>query len=234
MRAPIGLLIPIAAALSGCVHFVAFGHDIGGPAAATPASARAAAPPASSPTPAPAAATASQAGTAATVAPAAGASSPGAVPTPAPTVNSVSVNLGQAVQGDASTDLKLLGGPLRAAIEDELRSRKLLGDEARPAMGRTIAISIDGFTARTTSNVIMFGQVFEAGTLAGDVTVRDGNGVALQTYHIKANSHINRPAAGATTDTLTPLYKKFADLTVDNLSGAPRKPVDLTNTGMPH
>ncbi len=149
-------------------------------------------------------------------------------------MNSVSVNLAEGVQGDASTDSKLLGGPLRVAIEDELRSRKLLGDEAGSAMGRTISISIDGFTARTTSNVILFGQVFEAGTLTGDVTVRDGGGVALQTYHIKANSHINRPAAGATTDTLTPLYRKFADLAVDNLSGAPRKPVDLTNTGMPH
>ena len=231
MRAAIALLIPIAAALSGCVHFVAFGHQIGGPAAAaaTPASATAAARPASSP--APAAATAAPEGTAA---PAATASGPGVVAVVAPTVNSVSVNLAEAVQGDASTDLKLLGGPLRVAIEDELRSRKLLGDEDGSAMGRTIAISIDGFTARTTSNVILFGQVFEAGTLTGDVTVRDGGGAALQTYHIKANSHINRPAAGATTDTLTPLYRKFANLAVDNLSGAPRKPVDLTNTGMPH
>ena len=124
---------------------------------------------------------------------------------------------------------------MREAIESELRSRRLLSSPTETGSpGRTVAISVDAFTARTTSNVIMFGQVFEAGTLTGDVIVRDGSGIAVQTYRIKANSHINRPAAGATTNTLTPLYKKFADLTVDNLSGAPPKPVDLTNTGMPH
>ncbi len=205
MRAVIGLLIPIAASLSGCVHFIAFGHEIDAPAAPATASTAvtAAAQPASSPAPA--------------------------------NVSTVMVNFSATAKDEASASFKLQEASLREAIESELRSRRLLSSPAETrSPGRTVAISVDAFTARTTSNVIMFGQVFEAGTLTGDVTVRDGSGVAVQTYRIKANSHINRPAAGATTDTLTPLYKKFADLTVDNLSGAPRRPVDLTNTGMPH
>ncbi|HEY4210200.1 MAG TPA: hypothetical protein VGM84_01855 [Steroidobacteraceae bacterium] len=224
MRAVPLLLIPIAVALSGCAQFIIFGHPVGGPHPTVAAESAASAVGSSDATESPATAAPAKSNSAASI-PAAS-----AAPT---TVTSVIINFTPAALDAASAAFKLQWRPLRTAIEGELRARKLLGAGNTTVPGRTIEISIDGFTARTASNVVMFGQLFEAGTLTGDVTVRDRSGAALQTYRIKANSHLNRPATGATVETLTPLYRKFADLTVDDLDGAPRKPVDLTNTGMP-
>ena len=149
-------------------------------------------------------------------------------------VRSVTVSFTSEAKDQAAADSRLKEDSLRTAVEHELRSRNLLSDEAPANTGRTMEVSVGSFSTRTTTNAVVFGQILGAGTLAGDVRVRDGSGNELQTFHVKASSRVNHPVNSVGPDTLNSLYQRFADLAVDSLAGAPTKPVDLTNNGMPH
>jgi hypothetical protein len=108
------------------------------------------------------------------------------------------------------------------AITGELRSRKLLDATDVHANG-TVQISIDKIEVRPVSNVILFGQVISAGTLSGNVRVRDGQDSDLRSFRIEADSRLSIAANGEDLNPLKPLYRRFAALAGDSLAGTPGK-----------
>ncbi len=233
MRPSTGLLIPIFLALSGCAQWIVFGHPIGDgkSGAARPVAAVATVPRDAA---APTGGTTRPAAEPVQAAPLKLAAAQPAAALDHLPVSSVTVSFTSEAKDQAAADSRLKEDSLRAAVERELRSRNLLSDAGLANVGRTIDISVDSFSTRTTTNAVVFGEILGAGTLAGDVRVRDETGSELQTFHVKASSRVNHPVNSAGPDTLNSLYQRFADLAVDSLAGAPPKPVDLTNNGMPH
>jgi hypothetical protein len=226
-------IVPIAIALSGCGQWVVFGHTYGGEPAAQQA-----VPP--QPTPAPQPAAPGSAGAQSTgVAPSAdqprAPETPPRQPTPGPSrspLKGVTVTLALPAQEQAATDGRLKEDAVAAAIESELRAHKLLAEDDAKAE-RTMAIVIDDFAIRPTSNTVIFGYVINEGTLTGTVDVHGTSGQQLQTFQITAKSRLVIPASGEDDHALRTLYNKFANLTVDKLSAATSKPDDVTNNEAP-
>jgi hypothetical protein len=121
-----------------------------------------------------------------------------------------------------ANDAKFNADTLLEAIKGELRSRKLLDDTDSRANG-TAEISIDDFAMRPTSNAVVFGYLLNAGTLNGEIRVRDTDGKDLQNFRVEAESQVSIAASGETKNPLEPLYRRFAVLAGDNLAGTPSK-----------
>jgi hypothetical protein len=199
------LLVPVAIALSGCVHWVVFGHSFDKESAAQQASAEL--PPAKPP-----------------VQPARAVSRS--------MLQGVSLTLTLAAREKADPDQRISRDALVAALKGELRARKLLAEGGLKAE-RSMTVVINDFTTRPSSNAVIFGYVISEGFLTGDVHVSATSGEPLQAFRIKAQSRLVTPAAAQDNPPLDSLYARFANLTVDGLSGAPRRPEDLTNSEAP-
>ena len=145
----------------------------------------------------------------------------------------VTVSLTLPAQEKAAADERFKQDDVVAAIESELRSRKLLAENDVNAE-RTVAIVIDDFTARPTNNAVIFGYVISEGILSGSVDVRSTSGRQLQTFQITAKSRLVTHASGEDNHPLHALYSKFANLAVDGLSATTGKPDDVTNSEAPH
>jgi len=205
------LLVAYTGALSGCAGSVIFGHTVGsgGSAAAPPAAAAPAVP------------------SAAPIQPRVQ-TSPATLPiTAAPrlTVTAVTVAVTPAVRDQLAAEPRLKDSALLAAVNAELRARKLLGDPGSQS-GRTLQISVDAFATRASSNAVLFGYIVGSGTLAGEVIVRDAADVELRRFRVQAASRLMRSASGQDENPLGALYRRFANLAVDNLTGTPSKPDD--------
>jgi hypothetical protein len=144
----------------------------------------------------------------------------------------VTVTLTPPAQEKAAADRRFKQDGVVAAIESELRARKLLAENDVKAE-RTVAVIIDDFATRPTSNAVIFGYVISEGTLAGSVDVRDTSGQQLQAFRITAKARLVIPASGEDNHALHALYSKFANLAVDALSGTTGKPDDVTNNEAP-
>jgi hypothetical protein len=186
------LILPLAA-LTGCGEVVVFGHVV----RESPAKTEAATPPT----------TATQA-TAET-------GSPLAARVPAAHVlRAVNVTLSPASQaGDASVDT----AALLDAIRTELRSRKLL-DEQNPSADSTAEVLIESAATHRTVNAVIFGRQPMAGTLTGELRVRGASG-ERPTSRIVAESRFSIVDGGQDNNALGPLYRQFAVLTADELTG---------------
>jgi hypothetical protein len=221
-------LFPIAIALSGCARWVVFGHDFGAPGSERAAQQQ--------PVP-PQSATAPSQPT--DVAPFAdqpvASEKPPVQPSPGPSLSpfkGVTVTLTLPAQEKAAADRRFKEDAVIAAIESELRARKLLAEDDATAE-RTVAVVIDDFATRPTSNAVIFGHVMGEGTLTGIVNVRASSGRQLQTFRITAKSRLVTPASGEDNQALRALYSKFANLAVNTLSGTSGKPDDVTNNEAP-
>jgi hypothetical protein len=144
----------------------------------------------------------------------------------------VTVTLTLPAQEQAAADRRFKEEAVVTAIESELRARQLLAEDDAEA-GRTVAVVIDEFTTRPTSNAVIFAHVISEGTLTGSVDVRATSGQQLQAFQITAKSRLVTPASGGDNDALHALYSKFAKLTVNALSGTAGKPDDITNSEAP-
>jgi hypothetical protein len=111
---------------------------------------------------------------------------------------------------------------LLKALNAELRARRLVGDNSR-ADDPTLEISIEEFSNRPTSNAVLFGYNMSAGTLAGTASMRDAQGRELRRFEVHARSRLVVAADAEAGSGLESLYRRFARLTADNLSGAAPK-----------
>jgi hypothetical protein len=235
-------LVPVAIALSGCAGWVVFGHTIekpadsrSEPAAPQPVATQSAtAPPVAAQPAAPQPAGAQPTAVAPSANQAVATETASIQPSPGPSrslLKGVTVTLTPAARQKAATDRRFKEDALVAAIENELRARKLLAENDVKAE-RTVAVVIDGFATRPSSNAVVFGYIMSVGTLTGNVDVRAASGEELQTFRIAAKSRLATPTSGEDTQPLHALYSKFANLTVDDLSGTTR-PDDVTNNEVP-
>jgi hypothetical protein len=141
-------------------------------------------------------------------------------------VKAVTVVLTPQAASKAADDPMFKTDALLAAIKSELQSRQLL-NESDAKVSSTVDIAIDDYSMRPTSNVILFGNIISAGSLNGELYVRDEQGSVLTSGRIEAAARISVPAqAGSTTpvDPLNTLYRKFAVLLGDKLSNTVTKP----------
>jgi hypothetical protein len=231
MRTQALFLLPVAIALSGCAGWVVFGHTIEDKPA-TPVQQPAISPqqPVISPQPS-------------------GVASPQQAAVNAQpaeqighTLKGVTVTFTPEARQKINADRRFKEDALVAAVENELRARHLL-DPGATGAGHTIAdranadraieIVIDDFATRPATNAVVFGYLLGEGTLTGTIDVRGASGEQLQAFRIEADSRLATSADGTDEQPLRPLYRKFANLTVSNLSGAPRKSDDSTNTEVP-
>lgn len=228
-------LVPVALVLSGCGRWVVFGHTFESEPAAQQA-----VPPQPGTAPSSAAQPAAPDSTGAQPTSAPSANQPLAATTPpgqaslAPSrspLQGVTVTLTSAAQEQAATDPRFKQDAVVAAVESELRARKLLAEDGvKPE--RTVTIVIDDFATHPTSNAVIFGYVTSEGTLTGDVDVRATSGQQLQAFQVTAKSRLVTRASGEDNQALHALYRKFAKLAVDKLSGT-SKPDDVTNSEAP-
>ncbi len=149
-----------------------------------------------------------------------------------PKVKAVTLALTPQAAEKVASDPRFKADVLLAAVESELRSRELFDAQDPRASGQA-EILIDDFATRSTSNAVVFGYNFSAGTLAGDIRVRDANGNELQTFKVVAESRLAIAASGEDTNPLRDLYRRFADLAADDLAGTPSKSADAANNGVP-
>jgi hypothetical protein len=129
-------------------------------------------------------------------------------------LHAVNVTLSPASQAnDASID----AAALLDAIRTELKSRNLL-DEQNPSADSTVEVLIESATTRSTVNAVIFGKRPMAGTLTGELRV-SSNGEALPASRIVAESRFSIADDGEHKNALAPLYRRFAVLTADELTG---------------
>jgi len=135
-------------------------------------------------------------------------------------LHAVNVTLSPASQaGDASVD----AADLLDAIQTELRSRNLL-DEQSPRADGTADVVIEGATTRPTVNAVIFGYQHMAGTLVGELRVSNARGEERPTSRIVAESRFTIAADGHDKNPLGPLYRRFAVLAADELTGTASSP----------
>jgi hypothetical protein len=205
------LIVPLAA-LTGCGEVVVFGHVVREDPSKTEATV--AKPATDAAAPKPATATNSTHASRQTSAPAAAGLPAGHV------LHAVNVTLSPASQaGDSGVD----AAALLDAIQTELRSRNLL-DEQNPAADGTAEVLIENVTARPTVNAVVFGKQPMAGTLTGELRVSSTSGEELPTSRIVAESRLTIADDGHDKNPLGPLYRRFAVLTADELTGIASNP----------
>ncbi len=124
--------------------------------------------------------------------------------------------------GDASVD----AAALLDAIRTELRSRNLLGEQD-PSADRTAEVRIESATTHPTVNAVIFGRQPMAGTLTGELHVSRASGEELPASRIVAESRWTIAVDGQDKNALGPLYRQFAVLTADELSGSAANPNKL-------
>jgi hypothetical protein len=146
-----------------------------------------------------------------------------AQPTSTPGVQKVSaVTLALTSQAEAkvANDPRFKVDELLNAVEGELKSRDMFDGQDPHASG-TAEILIDDFATRSTSNAVVFGYNFAAGTLTGDVRLRDAQGHELQHFKIAAEARLTIAANGEDSKPLAGLYRRFATLAADRVAGVP-------------
>jgi hypothetical protein len=200
MRTLTLLLVPVVMTLSGCAGWVVFGHTIEGErpkSAVAPPASTTDHPYAGQPTPTPA---------------------PVAVP-PTRMLKSVTVSFTPAAREKIAAEPQFKEDRLLAVIESELRAHKLFDDSDSRATG-TLEVSIDDFATRPLSNAVVFGYVLGNGTLAGHIELHNADGNGPRHSRINAESRVEKPVSTEPSNAFGPLYRKFADLTVDSLNSA--------------
>ncbi len=135
-------------------------------------------------------------------------------------VNAVTLALTPRATAKVASDPRFKADELLHAVEGELRSRELF-DAQDPRASGTAEILIDDFATRSTSNAVVFGYSFVAGTLTGDIRVRDAKGNELRSFRVAAESRLTVPASGEDANALGVLYRRFATLAADSVAGTP-------------
>jgi hypothetical protein len=142
-------------------------------------------------------------------------------------IRSVRVTFTPSAAQTLATEPEFTAEGLSEAIEIELRARNLL-DPLDPEARDTLAVAIDEFAVRSTSNAVLFGYVLSRGTLGGNLEVLNSDGQEVKKAWIHARAQLVKPASGEQPTSFAPLYQGFAGMTVRNLTGAP-EPVSVNH-----
>jgi hypothetical protein len=135
----------------------------------------------------------------------------------AATVSAITLEIAPALQQQIAADARFDADALRAAITDELRSRRLL-DTSAAAAGRVAVVQVAEYSVRPTSNAVVFGHIPSTGVLGGAVLIRDAEGAELRGFRIRADIPLNIAQRGTEPNALRNLYLKFAELAADDLA----------------
>ena len=135
-------------------------------------------------------------------------------------VTAVRVSITPSAASNVMRDKNFAADALTAAIESELRARRLLNAQDPRASG-TAEVTIDDLSSRPASNAVFFGYQMMVGTLSGDVRVNAAGGSDSANFKIVAASRWNFAVDGDDKNPLKPLYHRFAVLTADRLEGVP-------------
>ena len=237
------VVLASAMALSGCAGWVVFGHKIGekpAPVAVDPSRTTS-----TPPTPAAAASSPQIVASNTEVASVAQVASVKPVTSVKPVapvtsnaaqkaaVSAVEVAVSSAAQPKTSSHFDVEA--VRAAVEDELRSRGLLSAGTAATDARKIQLLVEDVSVRRMTNAVVMGRVISSAKLTAHVTVRDSAGHELQSYQAVADTKLSRAADSRKGDDLSPLYRHLATLAVNGLEGAPPKPATASsaNTDIP-
>lgn len=125
-------------------------------------------------------------------------------------------------QKELSDNLKFNQNTLLDTVKRALATRKLL-DEGNPKATQSIDILLTDIRVRSTFNAFMFGFMAGADRVKGDVTLRDVNGTELNHFSVYADYALGGLAGAQDEARMSWLYEKFAQLTVDSLSGEDQK-----------
>jgi hypothetical protein len=147
-----------------------------------------------------------------------------------PRFKAVTVAFSPEANGQTNADPRFSSDALLAAIHADLQTHQLLDEDADAHSHGNVEIVITDFAIQPASNVILFGYVVSNATLAGNIELRDATGQKLRTLGIRADSRLTTRADGGQAQPLGALYRRFADLTVSELTGVPIKAPD---TDMP-
>jgi hypothetical protein len=142
-------------------------------------------------------------------------------------VKSVTLVLTPQAAAKVVDDSRFNADALLAAVKSELKSRKLFDDSDSHAV--MAEILLDDYAMHRTSNVILFGNITSAGTLSGNIRLRDEQGNDLQNRRIEAESRVSIPESGESTNPLGPLYRQFAVMTGNILAGTQAKSTDAVD-----
>jgi Domain of unknown function (DUF4410) len=125
-------------------------------------------------------------------------------------------------QKELSDNLKFNQNTLLDTIKRALQARKLL-DESNPKATQSIEILLTDIRVRSSFNAFMFGFMAGADRVKGDVTLRDVSGTELDHFSVYADYALGGLAGAQDEARMGWLYEKFAQLTVQNLTGDDQK-----------
>jgi hypothetical protein len=142
-------------------------------------------------------------------------------------VREVTLSLTPQAAGKVANDSRFNAGALLDAIKVELRSRRLFDvnglDVAGSRASITAEIFIDDYALRPTTNFVLLGSTINAGTLSGNLVLRDEHGNELQRRRIETQARVSIPESGEAANSLWSLYHEFAVAAANSLSGTPAK-----------
>jgi hypothetical protein len=136
-------------------------------------------------------------------------------------VKAVALSLTAQTMATTANDSRFNADALNTAIRSELLKRKLLDETNINA--ETAAISIDALTVQPKSNAVVFGYILSTGKLSGDMQVHLADAADMRTFRLDAETQLSIAANGKDPNPLGPLYRRFAVLVGDSLSGTVSK-----------
>jgi hypothetical protein len=122
------------------------------------------------------------------------------------------------VEGDPRFD----SGALRKAVADGLSVQGLL--DFRSPVVQTMAIEVEEFSVRATSNTVLMGRLASVGVLGATVRIRDGSSAELRRFTVRAELPMNIDRTGRSRNPLEALYAGFTRLVAEELTGRSTQP----------
>jgi hypothetical protein len=140
-----------------------------------------------------------------------------------PQITRLIIDYTPAATKQTTDDERFNGSALNKAIGRELAARGLANLDSA-AVVRVAALEMEEFDVRATSNLVLMGRVASRGVLGGRVRIRDGSGTQLREFHVRADMALNIARNGTDDNPLENLYREFANLVADELTGAVSQP----------
>lgn len=132
--------------------------------------------------------------------------------------STVSINLNDEAKKKINDNLKFSQDALLNHVKRALVAKNLL-NEKQPDTGHTIEIVIKDMRVRSNFSAVMFGFMAGNDSITGDVVLKDSAGKELNKFEVSASYALGGLAGGQDDTRMGWLYEKFAELTVENLSG---------------
>jgi hypothetical protein len=130
----------------------------------------------------------------------------------------VSISLNDDAKKKLPDNLKFNQNSLLDHVKRALSAQNLL-DEAKADNGNTIEIVVKDFRVRSNFSAVMFGFMAGSDNITGDVIMKDAAGKELNKFEVNASYALGGLGGGQDDARMGWLYEKFAELTVENLTG---------------